>query len=938
MASLNIKPRLSIVLFILFLLFAHRLGYADPYQVPLQTRVMGLDGQQGHLFNQLGPSPALTAAWANFREGKSASESDGRGSVVRDYQDEQGRNVMINEFMASNQNTLSDENGEYPDWIELYNRASTEINLEGWYLTDNEEKLTKWAFPAITLPAEGYVVVFASGKDQADSELHTNFKLQANGEYLALVEPDGRTIAWEYAPQYPTQFADLSYGLDSALNERYLPKPTPAQANGAANFGPIIASASHTPALPNDDDDIIVTVAVRASLNSGEEQEQSQERLEVSRGNPSQLPKRVTLHYRVMFREHVELPMFDDGTHADGAADDGVYGALIPSEASTAGEMVRYYITAEDIEGNISRWPLLQDPIDDALAAEAASASKPEYFGFMIADPTVISSLPVLYWFPEDEDEADNREGTRTSVFYNGRFYDNVFVRLRGGSSIAWPKKSLKFDFNTGDFFQLSPDDAPLEEFNLNSTYGDESYIREALAWETYRDAGVPYSISFPMRLQQNGEFYSIAVFVEQPDKRYLERQGLDPNGALYKMTCCNAVNRMDEGVNKRSRLHEDNRDLQALVDGVHLPEAERTTFFFDHLNIPAVINYLAAGVIMEDIDSTVANYYLYRDTEGNGEWRLLPWDRNWTFGLCCYILDGYPVCHHLCENSDPLFWGDNENHLTDAIYKTPALREMYLRRVRSLMDELLQPPNTPADQLRYEQRLDQFLAQMERDVALDVAEWPFDWQETKSQSEAIERLKQEYFAARRIHLYETHGPQGSGIIPAAQPDEAKIEFGPITTGSGDQEEQEYFTLINPNEYAVDLSGWQIKNHIEYTFQPGTVIPAGGTLYLSPNVVAFRQRATSPTGGEGHFVQGNYKGRLSNRSGTLVLYNKQYKLVTSTTFDLSAPLREAPSPLAGDSRPLWAEPVLMVALLGVALGGALLWWYYKNSDSNRRKT
>jgi len=791
----------------------------------------------------------------------------------------QSSSVFISEFMASNKSTLADEHGDYPDWIELYNSGNSEINLEGWYLTDNENKLTKWAFPAVTLAPESYLLVFASGKDQVASELHTNFNLKSEGEYLALVEPDGKTIAWDYAPQYPAQFADLSYGLDGAGNERSFSQPTPGKANASSHYlAPLISDAHHTPALPTDEDEINVTVRITGSEGGAELED-------------------VTLHYRVMFGEHVELPMFDDGTYGDGEAGDGVYGAFIPSQATLPGEMVRYYITAEDAEGNLSRLPLLPEPANSQT--EAANRSKPEYFGTMIADPSVVSSLPVLYWFPEDEDDADDREGTRAAIFYDGVFYDNLFVRLRGGSSIVWPKNSLKFDFNTGNFFYFSPDEAPVEEFNLNSTYSDETYIREVLAWETYRDAGVPYSISFPMRVQQNGEFYSVALFVEQPDERYLERQGLEPNGALYKMTCCNMVNRMDEGVNKRTRLDEDNSDLQALVDGVHLPFGERTTFLFDNLNIPAVINYLAAGVIMEDFDSMRANYYLYHNTEGTGEWMYLPWDRNWTFGSCCYMLDGRQVCQQdMCENSDRVFWGDNQNHLTDAIYKTPALRAMYLRRVRTLMDELLQPPDTPPDQLRYEQRLDEFLAQMESDVALDVEKWGFEWLKTDNLRDALERLKTEYFAARRLHLYETNGPSGSHIIPAAQPDDVTIEFGTIVTLSGNKDE-EYLTLVNPNKYAVDISGWRIDNHIEYTWKPGTVIPARGTLYLSPNVVAFRNRATSPTGGEGHFVQGdydfiiNYQGRLSNGSGTLELYNKQEQLISSQLFEV--PL----SPLAG---------------------------------------
>ena len=81
--------------------------------------------------------------------------------------------------------------------------------------TDTPTNLKKWKFPAITVPASGYLVVFASERNLKNTAnpLHTNFKLSAGGEYLALVEPDGLTIGWEFAPLFPEQVADISYGL-----------------------------------------------------------------------------------------------------------------------------------------------------------------------------------------------------------------------------------------------------------------------------------------------------------------------------------------------------------------------------------------------------------------------------------------------------------------------------------------------------------------------------------------------------------------------------------------------------------------------------------------------------------------------------------------------------------------------------------------------------
>ena len=129
--------------------------------------------------------------------------------------------VVINEFVADNETVIQDEDGDFSDWIELKNDSQSAMNLSGWYLTDNASDLTKWEFPSTTISANGYLVVFASSKDRAisGSELHTNFKLSAAGEYLALIQPDGATVASEFTPTFPPQLANVSYGIAEGVSE-----------------------------------------------------------------------------------------------------------------------------------------------------------------------------------------------------------------------------------------------------------------------------------------------------------------------------------------------------------------------------------------------------------------------------------------------------------------------------------------------------------------------------------------------------------------------------------------------------------------------------------------------------------------------------------------------------------------------------------------------
>ncbi len=146
--------------------------------------------------------------------------------------------LVISEFMASNSETLADEDGDYPDWIELYNPTAEEINVLYWSLTDNATSPDKWRFPDIIILPDSYLIVYASGKDRTGipGNLHTSFKLSASGEYLGLYEPDG-TIASSFGDTYPEQYEDVSYG-DFEGNLMYFSSPTPGAANAGSEYLP----------------------------------------------------------------------------------------------------------------------------------------------------------------------------------------------------------------------------------------------------------------------------------------------------------------------------------------------------------------------------------------------------------------------------------------------------------------------------------------------------------------------------------------------------------------------------------------------------------------------------------------------------------------------------------------------------------------------------
>ncbi|MEM7391056.1 MAG: CotH kinase family protein, partial [Verrucomicrobiota bacterium] len=139
---------------------------------------------------------------------------------------------VISEFMADNEDTLLDEDGDSSDWIELFNPGTSTVNLAGWYLTDDPLDPTQWPLPSLQLGSLSFAIVFASKKAYTN---HANFKLHDRaGEYLALVRPDF-SIASSYT--YPKQQPDVSYGrFGDYESEGFLLTPTPGRANAPTGY------------------------------------------------------------------------------------------------------------------------------------------------------------------------------------------------------------------------------------------------------------------------------------------------------------------------------------------------------------------------------------------------------------------------------------------------------------------------------------------------------------------------------------------------------------------------------------------------------------------------------------------------------------------------------------------------------------------------------
>jgi hypothetical protein len=778
----------------------------------------------------------------------------------------------INELMAANDSGLKDEDGDFSDWIEIYNPDATAVSLAGYYLTDNPQNLNKWKFPAVTLNPGAYLVVFASDKDRNNpaGTLHTNFQLDSEGEYLALVAPNKTSILTEFSPAFPPQFENISYGVggtDSAPVWSLFTTPTPGAVNSTGTpAGPVITVLEKDPAQPVTGP---LTIAAQVRPVNGP-------------------VAAVNLIYRRMFNVETNIVMHDDGTGGDTNANDGVWTAAIPAGAFGPGEMTRWRLTATDSSARQTKEPAFRNTID-----------YPQYFGSVAFDSRIESLLPVFHWFTTNLSGSGTETGARGSVYYEGEFYDNVKFNLHGQSTAGFPKKSYNIDFNPHNHFRYKTNAARVSDIDLLTNWADKSKVRQVLAYEIMRGSGVAAHFAFTVRVQQNGNFFSTADFVERGNEEYLERAGLNKDGALYKVYG-NTLNKAagdtgTSGVEKKTRAFENNADLQALINGLALTGTNLSNYIWDNVDIPRCVDMLAANSVIRNIDMHVKNWYIYRDTGRSGEWAILPWDLDLSQGR---LWDTQFTYFDNGIYTDGYIITGNAVRLVALMFQNASMRPMIMRRIRTLADQFLQPPpapGTPENSLYYERRLNEQSALIDppdivpSDATRDFQKWgswlwggqtvPYTNTDSavETMAEAIQRFKTEYLSQRRAYIYDTQIVGKGGELPLAQENassgaEPKIKFGAyeVSPISGNQD-QEYIQLLNTNSVAVDISDWHITGGIEHDFVPGTVIPKSGSLYLCPKAEAFRARMVSPKGGQGLFVQGGYRNHLSNLGETVLL-------------------------------------------------------------------
>ncbi|MBN1441722.1 MAG: CotH kinase family protein, partial [Planctomycetes bacterium] len=554
--------------------------------------------------------------------------------------------LSLSEILADNPGGLEDADGDSPDWIEIRNDGSDWVNLEGWALTDSKADPGRWVFPSLLLEPGGFLVVFASGKDrrpEGGGELHTNFKLDLGGEYLALTaletaDPDSpRREVSAFAPAYPEQRSGYSFGIDDTDSLRYFAVPTPGGPNGTGSVG-FVEDTHFTVDRGFFEDPFEVEIATDTPG--------AEIRFTVDGSRPTATTgsiydgaiavSRTTTLRAAAFRSGLIPTNVDTQTYV--FLDDVIVqtGAGFPS---TWGSVPADYRVDPDVVSSA----LYRDTIrDDLLSIPTLSIvmSIADLFG-----PSGIYSNPTA------RGSAWERPASAELIHPDGRegFQIDAGAQIFGGASRTptnTGKHSIRLVFK-GIYGAAQLDyrlfeDSDVEAFDTIMLRGGYNYkwthsstdqqtraqyARDEFARQCLKDMGQPCSHGFYVHLYLNGLYWGMYNLVERPDESFASAY-LGGDKDDYD------VIKAGEPPYAISGDKDFWNEMLALANGGLAGEAAYAQIQ-EYLDVDSLVDYTILNHYIGNVDGPVCicgtnrprNFYAARLREPGGKYHFFPWD-----------------------------------------------------------------------------------------------------------------------------------------------------------------------------------------------------------------------------------------------------------------------------------------------------------------------
>jgi hypothetical protein len=574
----------------------------------------------------------------------------------------------------------------------------------------------------------------------------------------------------------------------------------------------------------------------------------------------------VVVEVQVGFEAVQRLAMVDDGTGGDATGGDGVFTVTLAGRP--ANTLVRYRVVATTADG--------------ATATHPANGDTRPRLGFVVAATPSPTGVPLLRWWIDPADlatllaNAATNDYVPSAVSYGTQVWDGAQVRAQGSVRTV-AKLSFKFKMPKGhDLVAPGLVEHPVDEFVLDSDRGDVLGLTPILAFAVYEEGNPFLPQRAKVRVERNGAYAGLYTFVEEWEDNWQARVGLvGPGYEIYEPKGVDGI-LIDEGspgplVPRFEKLYPggSHASLYELVQAIDAPptpaRAERLRDLFD---IPALVEFLAVGTIVQHWDSTVHNYVLVRDG-ASGRWRFIPHDLDNALGLPHGArLEGSRLRTVFPHGPDPL---------VSALRADPVVNELYLRRVRTLAERHLVGGEIAARAAA----LGPVVAQ---DVAEDLVRWPYRYPQEQGPSQLASFLAWR----ERTLLHELRGP---GEVPGSQAPEAAVVITHVVHLAPEGASHDRIELSNPDRSsAVDVSGWLLRGAADAVLPEGTVVPAGGTVFVPGDPVA-----AASTWPSGTLVAGRLTAGVADGGGTVEVVDRDGAVRHTVVIGSTAPLPGPPA-------------------------------------------
>lgn len=475
------------------------------------------------------------------------------------------QSLVINEVITSNSEVITDEDGSYEDWVELYNGTNANINLNGYGLSDNAN-LHQWVFPAKIMAPGEYLLVWCSDKNRVNSNapLHTNFKISSGGETIRLTDNAGNPVDVAAAMVVPQNY---TYGRspNGTGGFKIFAEPTPGAANTTTGYSEILPAPSFSTVSG------FYTQPVNLSIFPGSAGSTIIYTLDGSEPDENNLSG-TTYHYK---NQYPEFPEQETGPLLTNSYKSTIYTSpLLIEDRNTAandisGIATSYWLNVDYLQTN----PVPKSTVVRAKTIKPGAMPSPTVTAnyFISAQGSSWFSLPVAAISVDEDDMFDyndgiqvpgvdfdewrdenpeasadfadanyHRSGDDWEIKGNFSYYNNtqevinqdIGIRINGNFSAMAPLKSLRL------VARASYGDSSMDYNFFGSNYN--SYKRLILRnsgndyyLTLFRDAFIHTSVShlnFETQAYQptitfiNGEYWGLLNLRERFDKHYFER------------------------------------------------------------------------------------------------------------------------------------------------------------------------------------------------------------------------------------------------------------------------------------------------------------------------------------------------------------------------------------------------------------------------------